>query len=146
MLLALRRNTGYADEMWNLPSGKLDAGEHVLAAVVREAREEIGIDLDESALDLAGVLHHRSPELVGRVGLVFSTPYDPARHGVPFNAEPHKCGGIDWYPSDALPEATVPYTVACVDLVRREARLGVHGWGAEPVDTRRLGMGGSASA
>src|SRR5882762_3255522 len=28
---------------WSLPKGKLDAGEHVLAAAVREAREETGI-------------------------------------------------------------------------------------------------------
>ncbi|MGH3750301.1 MAG: hypothetical protein ACRDT8_23215 [Micromonosporaceae bacterium] len=49
-------------------------------------------------------------------------------HGTPFNAEPHKCGGIAWYPSNALPANTVPYTMACVDLVRRGAQLTLHGW------------------
>jgi len=91
VLLALRRNTGYADEQWNLPSGKLDAGEHVLAAVLREGREEIGVHLDPAAVDLVAVLHFRSPKGVGRVGLVFRAVYDPAGHGKPLNAEPHKC-------------------------------------------------------
>lgn len=29
VLLALRENTGYADGLWNLPSGKLEDGEDV---------------------------------------------------------------------------------------------------------------------
>ena len=43
ILLALREGTGYADGLWNLPSGKLEAGEDVVAAVIREAREEVGL-------------------------------------------------------------------------------------------------------
>ncbi|MGH3741223.1 MAG: NUDIX domain-containing protein [Micromonosporaceae bacterium] len=127
VLLALRRNTGYADEMWNLPSGKLEAGEHVLAAVLREAREEIGIVLDPGAVELAGVVHHRTQQ-VGRVGLVFRASYDAETHGAPFNAEPHKCGGIEWHPHDDLPADTVDYTAACVNLVRRASPLLLHGW------------------
>lgn len=43
VLLALRENTGYADGQWNLPSGKLEDGEHILDALVRETREELVI-------------------------------------------------------------------------------------------------------
>lgn len=45
VLLVLREGTGYADGMWNLPSGKLEPGEDVLTVVIRETREEIGFTL-----------------------------------------------------------------------------------------------------
>ncbi|HEY9410738.1 MAG TPA: hypothetical protein VIP77_14255 [Jiangellaceae bacterium] len=37
VLLALRKDTGYADGLWNLPSGKLEAGEPVTSSMCRAA-------------------------------------------------------------------------------------------------------------
>jgi 8-oxo-dGTP diphosphatase len=42
VLLADRSGTGYAAGALNLPSGKLEPGEDVVAAVIREAHEEVG--------------------------------------------------------------------------------------------------------
>ena len=47
VLLALRQGTGFADGMWNLPSGKAETAETAVAAVIREAHEELGIRLSE---------------------------------------------------------------------------------------------------
>lgn len=129
VLLALRQGTGYADGMWNLPSGKLEDGEHALTAVVREAREEIGITLDPDELRHTGVVHCRNPEGQGRLGLFFATPSDPARQGEPYNAEPHKCAKLDWHPLDLLPPNTVPYTTAGIDLYRTRQPFTTLGWG-----------------
>ena len=49
-LLAQRLNTGYADSEWNLPSGKLEEGEDLVAAVIREASEEIDVELDRKSV------------------------------------------------------------------------------------------------
>lgn len=125
VLLARRHNTGYADGQWNLPSGKLEAGEDVVAAVIREAREEVAIDLERRDLDLAASVHCRSPEGQGRFGFFFR-----ARQwrGEPRNAEPHKCSQLEWFPLAQLPADTVPYSQAGIELFRRGEPFGLHGW------------------
>jgi 8-oxo-dGTP diphosphatase len=128
VLLAQRRGTGYADGQWNLPSGKVEADEHPVDAIVREAREEIGIDVDPASLRSVGAVHYRNPEEQARLGLFFAIEADPATQGKPFNAEPHKCARIDWFRLDALPHNTVPYTAAGVDLYRHDRRLVLAGW------------------
>jgi len=132
VLLALRRGTGYADGQWNVPSGKLEDSEHALDAIVREAREEIGIALEPDDLHLTGVVHCRNPEGEGRVGLFFTTPHRPDRHGEPVNAEPHKCAELAWYPLDRLPADTVPYITAGLTLHRTGRPFATIGWDVTP--------------
>lgn len=125
VLLARRANTGYADGEWNLPSGKLEAGEDLVTAVIRETREEIAIDLAREDVEMVATVHNRNPSGRARVGFFFR-----ARHwdGEPRNAEPHKCTEIAWYPLDRLPANTVPYTRAGVELFRRGETFGLQGW------------------
>jgi 8-oxo-dGTP pyrophosphatase MutT (NUDIX family) len=131
VLLALRQGTGYADGQWNLPSGKVEPGEHAVEAIIREAREEIGVRLDPATLRPVGAVHYRNPEGRARLGLFFAAEANPATQGEPVNAEPHKCAKIGWFPCDMLPRHTVPYTAAGIDLHRRDDRLAVVGW-AQP--------------
>lgn len=77
VLLAQRQRTGYADGQWNLPSGKVEPGEHAIAAIVREAREEIGIRLEADIVRPVGAVHYRKPEGQTRLGLFFTTETDP---------------------------------------------------------------------
>ena len=89
VLLALRQGTGYADGQWNLPSGKLDAGEMVDAAVCREAGEEVGLRLKPEDLRFSVLLHWRNPEGQYRLGVFFhveANPAQPESHG-----ERHVC-------------------------------------------------------
>jgi len=125
VLLAQRDGTGYADGQWNLPSGKLESGEDLISALIRETREEIGLDLDRDTLRMVNAVHNLNPEGHARIGFVFTTD---TWTGEPYNAEPHKCAKIAWYPLDMLPHATVPYTAACVDLYRRGEVFGLNGW------------------
>ncbi|QIS15515.1 NUDIX hydrolase [Nocardia arthritidis] len=124
-LLARRRNTGYADGMWNMPSGKLEDGEDVVAAVLREAAEEIGIVLSRNAVRMVTALHYRSPSGRGRVGFVFHAESWP---GEPYNREPEKCSELGWFPLDDLPADTEPYTVAGIGLYRSGTHFGLAGW------------------
>jgi 8-oxo-dGTP diphosphatase len=112
VLLARREDTGYADGMWNLPSGKLEDGEDIVSALRREVREEIDIDLPARELGSAAVVHWRGPEGDGRVGVVFSVEADPPGHGQPRNAEPGKCSALSWFPCIDLPDNTVEYSLA----------------------------------
>src|SRR4030095_10641608 len=72
VLLALRQGTGYADGWWNVPSGKLERGEDAAAAMVREAREEIGISLSRESLALTSTVHFKNEDSDGRIGLFFT--------------------------------------------------------------------------
>lgn len=128
LLLALREGTGYADGQWNLPSGKLEIGEDAVSAVIREAREELGVELAPQALNLVAVVHHRNARGDARVGLTFRAAFDPLRHRPPHNAEPHKCAGLRWFHAADLPANTYPYTVACVRAYRDGELLRLSGW------------------
>lgn len=128
VLLALRHGTGYADGQWNLPSGKLEAGEHLVAALVREAAEEVGLSIRHGEAQLVATVHYRNPEGQARLGCFFHVACNPRTQGEPVNAEPHKCAKIAWHPLDMLPENTVPYTAAGVELLRTGKPFAAVGW------------------
>ena len=128
ILLALRQNTGYADGLWNLPSGKLEFGEDARTGVIREAREEVGIRLRPERVRLAATVHHLASPTHARLGLVFAANFAPAEHGEPANTEPHKCGGIDWFPATALPSNMSHYSADCIQAYLDGAPFRLSGW------------------
>ncbi|MEV0830163.1 NUDIX hydrolase [Nonomuraea rubra] len=125
MLLAQRQGTGYADGWWNLPSGHLEEGETIDQAVIREAREEIGITLQADALRFVHLCHFRNPEGQARMGTFFEAR---TWQGEPYNAEPHKCSRIAWFPFNQLPDQTYPYTAAGVAEYVRGSAYAAVGW------------------
>ena len=60
-ILMLRRyNTGFADGSYSMIAGHVEAGENLKTAMIREAREEAGIDLSPTDLEVVGVIHSMS--------------------------------------------------------------------------------------
>ncbi|HKR49729.1 MAG TPA: NUDIX domain-containing protein [Pseudonocardiaceae bacterium] len=57
VLLAQCSGTGYADGQWNLPSGELEHGKDLVGALIREAREEVDIELKRDDLRIAASVH-----------------------------------------------------------------------------------------
>ncbi|WP_245899624.1 NUDIX hydrolase [Nonomuraea indica] len=121
VLLGRRAGTGYGDGLWHLPSGHLEAGESVIEAAVREAREETGVVLDPADLTFVHVMH-RAPE---RVGLFFAAT---RWRGEPYNAEPHKCSELGWWPLDKLPHDMVGYPDAALAHIRDGVPFALHEW------------------
>ncbi|HEY9473734.1 MAG TPA: NUDIX domain-containing protein [Mycobacteriales bacterium] len=71
-MLTRRRDTNPTfDGHWHLPSGKLDAGESVLAAAAREAEEEVGILIDAADLRHVHTIHVDGSGPEPRLGLFF---------------------------------------------------------------------------
>lgn len=99
-VLLIQRRGRYGGGMWHLPSGKLDAGESLLAAAVREAREEVGVVIDPGDLRHAHTVHVADSGPVPRLGVFFEAR---VWEGEPSNREPDKCSAIDWFPCATFP-------------------------------------------
>lgn len=123
VLFGQRQNTGYEDGAWHLPSGHLEAGESVVAALTREASEEIGVIIDPGEVEFSHVMHNSSSG--GRVAFFFS-----ARRwvGEPANLEPGKCAGLRWFPPSDLPDRLIPYCRAALGYISNNVRFSTFGW------------------
>lgn len=102
ILLALRKNTGYRDGEYELPGGHVEAGEDLMQAIKREAKEELLIDLEEKNLKIIHILHHYSSD---RINFVISTD---VYKGIPKIGEPDKCERLEWFDIDNLPINIMP--------------------------------------
>ncbi|MGP3917787.1 NUDIX hydrolase [Nonomuraea sp. 10N515B] len=125
LLLARRSGTGYGDGLWHLPSGHLEEGEPATDGAAREAAEELGVTIDPADLTFAHVMH-RAPD---RVGLFFTTG---KWTGEPYNAEPHKCSEIAWWPVHALPADMIDYPAAAIANILGRIPFAQHHWSTSP--------------
>ncbi|MFI9410264.1 NUDIX hydrolase [Nocardia gamkensis] len=109
LLLSRRRSADEFDGLWHLPAGKLEAGESALAAVVREAGEEVGVLIDPADLRHVHSAHVVDTGREARIGLFFETR---RWAGEPVNREPDKSYELRWFPLAKLPENLIPYPAA----------------------------------
>jgi SAM-dependent methyltransferase len=128
VLLARRAGTGYADGLLHAPSGHVEDGEDVRAAVLRETYEEIGVRLAPEDVRVALVMQHRGPGGAPRTGWFFEAEYGAGEEGrtEPYNREPDKCSGLSWHPLAALPDGMVAYCAAGLDAYRAGERFVLH--------------------
>ncbi len=105
ILLARRYKTGYEDGKYSLAAGHLDGDETLKQAMIREAKEELDIALQEHELELVHTSHRRSN------GLEYIDFYFVAMgwQGDPRIGEPDKCDDLKWYSLDKLPSSTLAY-------------------------------------
>lgn len=119
VLLQLRRGTGYMDGYWAAAAaGHLEAGESVLDAAVREAREETGVSLHRDGLTPICAMHRtqRSEAAISeRVDFFLSCV---AWRGEPSICEPSKATDLQWFALDELPGSVVPHERFVLDGIR----------------------------
>ena len=123
-LLLLRRfNTGWEDGKYSVPAGHLESGETVTAAALREAHEEVGVDLARADLSVVHVMHRRSDE--ERIDFFLLVK---RWTGEVSNREPDKCDDLSWYPIAALPGNMIPYVRQGWEHQRRGILFSEFGW------------------
>lgn len=110
ILLLRRLNTGYRDGEYSVPAGHLDGDETVMAAAMREASEEVGLQLDMEDIVFSSVMHRKEDE--ERVDFFVRVQ---AWKDNPFNNEPDKCDELVWADFNSLPEKTIPYVRRAIE-------------------------------
>ena len=117
VLLGRRCNTGYEDGNYQVPAGHIDAGELPKEAMVREAKEEIGIDLNENDLKFVHFSFRPKHDPTGdRVDIFFEATQWKSEV---INTEPHKCDDLRWFKSNQLPENMTPHVRVAIRCIER---------------------------
>ncbi|NCD21259.1 MAG: NUDIX domain-containing protein [Actinobacteria bacterium] len=110
VLLQLRQNTGFMDGHWAAAiAGHVEAGESVTHAAIREAAEEVGVEVPASALTPLTVLHRTDGSddpVEQRADFFFESRF---WLGEPRILESAKCADLRWFRIDALPEPMPPH-------------------------------------
>ena len=128
VLLSRRFNTGYEDGNYGLPAGHGEEGERMREGIVREAKEEIGIDITVDDLEFVLVQHRWCPDAGNphaRVGFYFV----PKKwRGEIKNPEPDKCDDLQFFAFDALPLNIVPHIRAALESYQKGEKYAEYNW------------------
>jgi mutator protein MutT len=114
VLLLRRFNTGYQDGNYSVPAGHVDGGESIKSAVIREAREEVGITIKESDLE-PFVMHRIINPTEERIDFFFKCQ---KWTGTIEKCEIGKCDELKWCPVDLLPDNVIPYVKTGLEQMR----------------------------
>ena len=123
ILLLKRANTGYEDGNYSLVAGHIDGNETIKQAMIREAKEEAGILIDEEDVEIATFLHRKT---------------DPERldfflkcekwNGKIENKEPDKCSELSWYDINNLPSNIIPCVKKAIENYQNNIMFDNFGW------------------
>lgn len=106
--LSKRYNTGYMDGFYSLPAGHLEGGEDLIAAIKREALEEIGAEIEDPKLVFTSYNLTTNPERIDFFFLCSNW------NGQIINLEPNKCDELLWCNPKNLPETTTVVVKAVI--------------------------------
>jgi len=123
VLLLRRFNTGYEDGKYSVIAGHLEGNEEIKAAAIREAQEEVGIEISPLELQIVGVMHRKSTD--ERIDFFLAAT---SWSGEITNREPDRCDQLAWFDPDELPENVVPYVRKALDNYRRGDWFDSFGW------------------
>lgn len=125
ILLQKRKNTGYKDGYYDLAaSGHVEANESMKEALIREVKEEIGIDVDE--LDFATMSHKYDQETKRTYynGYFIIKKY----HGRIIIKEPDKCSELKWFDLNNLPDLLIDDRKVAIDNYLNGVAYDEYGW------------------
>jgi 8-oxo-dGTP pyrophosphatase MutT (NUDIX family) len=124
----LRQNTSWMNGRYGLPAGKVEKGESVKQAAIREAEEETGVKLEPENLKHLLTVYRTSsdddPEVFWFDVIFEATAWQGELH----NAEPDKHAELSWLDPDNLPENVTPYVNFFLEQIKAGHAYAEHGW------------------
>lgn len=124
ILLLRRYNTGYEDGNYSLVAGHIDGNESVIQAMQREALEEAGIKIKEEALEIAHVMHRKTPERESIDYFLTCQKYS----GQIQIMEKDKCDELTFYYLNHLPTNVIPYIRQALEYYQNDIPFSLYGW------------------
>ena len=123
ILLLRRHNTGYEDGNYSTVAGHVEGGEELKTAMIREAKEEAGIEILSGDLELVGVMHSMTDKEYVCFFLKAETWTGEVK-----NMEPEQCDDLRWFDIDNLPNNVVPYVQHAIGNFRTGKWFDSFGW------------------
>ena len=123
-----RQNTNWMNGYWGVVGGKVDKGESALKAAMREAKEEVGVELKLTKEDVSAVLYRTGngeTDLSPWVDTIFEIT---EWQGELYNAEPHAHSELKWFEVDDLPKNLTPFTKKYLSLLTDGIKYDESGW------------------
>ena len=121
----LRTNTGWMNNYYGLPSGKVEIGENFSSAVIREGLEEIGVKIKLEDLKFVHLMHRR--EETDWVDAYFEAgKYE----GEAYNAEPDIHSELAWFDPNNLPDNVVTSVKQAIERIEAGSFYSEYGWPA----------------
>ena len=125
----LRSNTAWMNGYYGLPAGKTEKSESSIVGVIREAKEEIGIDVKSQHVHHAITAHRHSTEenddAMDWIDIFFEiTKWE----GEPYNAEPQVHSEMAWLDPHNLPDNVIPSLKATIDAWAKGEKYYEYGW------------------
>lgn len=126
VLLLRRFQTGYEDGKYSLIAGHIDGNETVTQAMIREAKEEAGISIQEEHLKIVQVMHRKKTK-----GEYIDYFFEAESwEGNIVNNEPHKCDDLSWFAPDDFPPNVIPYIKYALAAYESNEKFTFFGWSA----------------
>ena len=91
----------YLGNMYDLPGGHLESNEDLFDAMIREAKEELGIEIEKEDMQIIHIYHHYEKDL-----LKFVFKVKKFKNKIQ-NLEPEKCKELKWIEIENLPDNTL---------------------------------------
>lgn len=111
ILLQRRQGTKLWPGFLALPAGHIDEGENAYDAVVREAKEELGIDISLDNIIDSFVVNRRNKSLMPYFDIYFEIDsYD----GIIKISEPEKCSELVWCDINNLPNDMIDFEIEAI--------------------------------
>lgn len=115
ILLFYRMDGYFKNGWWVLPAGHIEPGETATQTVIREAKEELGINVDIKDIEFAHIIHNLTGENK-RIDFYF---FIKKFSGNIQNIEPLKCTKMCFFDKDNLPpfEKIAPTTLQALQNI-----------------------------
>lgn len=124
VLLLRRFNTGYQDGQYSLVSGHLDGGETTKQCIIREAREEAGIEVHLEDLEVVHFMHRYRPDREYLDIYLRTEKWT----GEITNMESDKCDELTWYDLGKLPDNVLPEVQFALENIHKNVHYSEFGW------------------